>query len=48
MGKNLKGKELGEGLRQRTDGKYEARFTNRFGKRVSIYAGTLKEVKEAL
>ncbi len=33
MGKNLKGKEIGTGLSQRTDGKYSARFTDKFGKR---------------
>ncbi len=37
MGKSLKGKELGTGIRQRNDGLYQARFTNRFGKRQVIY-----------
>ena len=27
MGKDLKGKELGKGISQRTDGRYIARFT---------------------
>ena len=27
MGKNLKGKEIGKGIRQRKDGRYEARIT---------------------
>ena len=31
MGKDLKGKELGQGIVQRKNGRYEARFTNRFG-----------------
>ena len=26
MGKNLKGKEIGKGIRQRKDGRYEARI----------------------
>ena len=33
MGKDLRGKELGKGLRQRTDGKYIARYSCRNGKR---------------
>jgi integrase len=45
MGKDLKGKELGEGLRQRKDGIYSARFTNRFGKRVETYNRNLKNLK---
>ena len=32
MGKDLKGKELGKGITQRKDGRYQARFTDRFGK----------------
>ena len=45
MGKDLKGKELGECLSQRKDGCYLARFTNRFNKRISYYSRDLKEVK---
>lgn len=48
MGKNLKGKELGEGLSQRKDGRYQARFTNRFGKRVDHCDRELQIVKEWL
>ena len=48
MGKNLKGKELGEGLSQRKDGRYQARFTNRFGKREEFKSKILSEVKEWL
>jgi len=48
MGKDLKGKELGKGISQRKDKKYQARFTNRFGKRDTIYGNTLKEVKNNL
>jgi len=46
MGKDRKGRELGEGLRQRTNGKYEARFVDRFGKRISIYGDTLQDVRK--
>ena len=45
MGKDLKGKELGKGILQKKSGNYEARFTNRFGKRVSITGLDLKDVK---
>lgn len=51
MGKSLKGKELGKGIRQREDGLYVARFTNRFGKRQVIYdktySGIQKKMREA-
>lgn len=46
MGKDRNGKELGEGLRQRKDGKYEARFINKYGKRISLYAETLNDAKK--
>lgn len=46
MGKDLSGKELGVGLSQRKDGTYCARFTNRFGKRRSIYAADLRSLKK--
>ena len=48
MGKSLKGKELGEGITQRKDGVYIARFTNRFGKRIKFEGANLKSVKEKL
>lgn len=48
MGKDLKGKNLGKGITQRKDGRYQARFTNRFGERPTVYGDTLKEVKNAL
>ena len=48
MGKNLKGKEIGEGLRQRSDGRFEARFSSRDGKRISKYFETLNEAKHWL
>lgn len=46
MGKSLKGKELGDGIVQRKDGRYEARFIDRFGKRKSISGRDLKDVKQ--
>lgn len=48
MGKSLTGKELGQGITQRKDGRYQARFTNRFGKRQTIYAKTLNEIRQKL
>lgn len=48
MGKSLTGKELGPGITQRKDGRYQARFTNRFGKRQTIYARTLPEIRRRL
>lgn len=48
MGQDLKGKDLGKGISQRKNGVYEGRFTNRFGKRQSVYGKTLKEVKNNL
>lgn len=46
MGKDLKGKELGNGIIQKKNGRYEARYVNRFGKRVSISGNDLKDVKK--
>lgn len=48
MGKSLKGKELGRGITQRKDGIYQGRFVNRFGKKQTIYASTLNEVRQKL
>ena len=48
MGKSLKGKELGKGISQRKDGRYQARFINRFGKRQTIYEMSLQEVRNQL
>lgn len=48
MGKDLKGKELGRGIKQRPDKSYEARFVNRFGDRQSVYAMSLREIKSKL
>lgn len=46
MGKDLKGKELGQGIIQKKNGRYEARYIDRFGKRVSISGRDLKDVKK--
>lgn len=46
MGKDLNGKELGEGIIQKKDGRYEARYMDRFGKRKSISGRDLKDVKK--
>lgn len=46
MGKDLNGKELGNGIIQKQNGRYEARFQNRFGKRISISGNNLKDVKK--
>lgn len=49
MGKNLKGREIGQGLCQRKeDGLYVARFVNRHGKRVSKCFHTIPEAKNWL
>lgn len=48
MGKSLTEKELGQGISQRKDGRYQVRFTNRFGKRQTIYGQTVNEVRQKL
>ena len=48
MGKSLKGKELGKGISQRKDGRYQARFVNRFGKRQILYGQTMTEITRLL
>ena len=45
MGKDLKGRELGKGLYQRKDGRYEARAKIN-GNDVSIYVFNLRELKK--
>lgn len=45
MGKDLNGKELGVGLLQRKDGLYQARFTDRWGKRRVFYDRDLETLK---
>lgn len=46
MGKDLKGRELGKCLSQRKDGRYQARFTNRYGQRIEYKDKNLNNVKE--
>ena len=48
MGKDNKGKELGKGIRQNKNGRYEARYIDRFGKRKSIYGMSKAEVRNKL
>lgn len=48
MGKSLKGKELGKGISQRKDGRYIGRFTNRFGKRQTVYGKTQTEIADKM
>lgn len=48
MGKDLRGKELGEGIYQQTNGTYCARFADRFGKRKSKRSKKLQEVRQWL
>ncbi len=46
MGKDLRGKELGEGIVQLPNGTYWARFVDKFGKRRSKKSKKLQEVKQ--
>ncbi len=46
MGKDLKGKEIGEGIYQQPNGTYCARFVDRFGKRKSKRSKKLQEVRQ--
>lgn len=48
MGRDLKGKELGVGLSQRKDELYQARYTDRWGKRKTIYNKNLRELRKQL
>lgn len=48
MGKDLKGKELGVGLSQRKDGLYQARYSDRWGKRKTIYGKNPRELRKQL
>ena len=47
MGKDLKGKELGTGLGQRKDGRYEARAVVD-GYKIALYNFNLNELKREL
>ena len=49
MGKSIKSKELGKGITQRkSDGLYQGRFVNRFGKTQTIYASNLNELRKKM
>lgn len=48
MGRDLRGKELGEGIYQQPNGTYCARFVDRFGKRKSKRSKKLQEVRQWL
>lgn len=48
MGKDLNGKELGEYLSQKKDGRYLARFTDRFGRRPEYKSYDLKACRKWL
>ena len=48
IGKDLKGKELGSGIRQRSNGSYSGRYVDRFGVRREIYDKSLSELKRKL
>ena len=48
MGKDLRGKELGIGISQRKDGLYQARYSDRWGKRKTIYNKNFRELRKQL
>ena len=48
MGKDLNGKELGQGIVQRKNGSYEGRYYDRFGNRKSVVNTSLKVVRQRL
>lgn len=48
MGKDLQGKELGTGLSQRSNGTYQARYVDRWGKRKYLYGTDLSKLRERL
>lgn len=48
MGKDLKGKMLDRGITQRKDGRYQARFKDRFGNTKYIYDDNLKNLRKKL
>ena len=48
MGKDLKGNEIGRGIKQIKTGTYEARFYDRTGRRVSLYDKNLSKLKRRL
>ena len=48
MGKDLRGKEIGQGLSQRKDGYYVARYTDRYGKRIQKLFLKMREAQKWL
>lgn len=48
MGKNLKGRECGKGICQRTGKKYAARYTTTDGSRIEKHFNTLPEARNWL
>ena len=48
MGKDLRGKEIGQGLSQRKDGYYVARYTDRRGKRIQKLFLKMREAQKWL
>ena len=48
MGKDRGGRELGQGISQREDGLYVARYTNKYGKRVQKILPKLQELRQWL
>ena len=48
MGKDNNGKELGKGISQRKDGRYQGRFTDRFGNRKCVYSKDLNTLRKKL
>lgn len=48
MGKDLKGRKLGNGISQRADGNYMARFVDCYKKRQTFYGRDLKELRRKL
>ena len=46
MRKNLKGKEIGVGIVQRSNGTYMARFVDKFGNRRQKKSKKLQEVRQ--
>lgn len=48
MGKDLKGKELGIGISQRSDEYYIGRYTNKYGKRIQKVFPKLQECRQWL
>lgn len=48
MGKDLKGKELGSGIRQKANGTYSGRYIDHFGNRKELYNKNLRQLRQEL